>query len=115
MIRIENKKTYHGDGVYIGRPSLLGNPFKVGEDGEREEVIAKYRRWLWEQIKLKNEVYLELKRIAALAKQGDITLICWCAPKPCHADILRSAVMWMIQRNEPSRDIVENSGSRTSQ
>ncbi len=27
MIRIENKKYYRGGGVYIGRPSLLGNPF----------------------------------------------------------------------------------------
>ena len=40
MIRIENKKTYRGDGVYIGRPSLLGNPFRIGEHGTRAEVIA---------------------------------------------------------------------------
>lgn len=43
MIRIENRKTYRGDGVYIGRPSLLGNPFKLGEHGTREKVIACYR------------------------------------------------------------------------
>jgi Domain of unknown function (DUF4326) len=46
MIRIENKKYYSGDGVYIGRPSILGNPFKIGKDGTREEVGQKYRVWL---------------------------------------------------------------------
>jgi hypothetical protein len=50
MIRIENKKTYRGDGVYIGRPSLLGNPFKIGQHGTRREVIQRYRAWLWQQI-----------------------------------------------------------------
>lgn len=29
--------------VYIGRPSKWGNPFVIGRDGSREEVIEKYR------------------------------------------------------------------------
>ena len=56
MIRIENKKYYRGDGVYIGRPSLLGNPFKIGKDRTRQEVIRKYGIWLWEQIKRRGAV-----------------------------------------------------------
>jgi len=28
--------------VYIGRPSIFGNPFQIGKDGTREEVIGKY-------------------------------------------------------------------------
>jgi hypothetical protein len=32
--------------VYIGRPSKWGNPFVVGRDGNRLEVIKKYRLWL---------------------------------------------------------------------
>ena len=36
MITIENKKTYQGDGIYIGRPSLLGNPYAIGKDGTRQ-------------------------------------------------------------------------------
>jgi len=81
MIRIENKKTYRGKGIYVGREmpgipgSVLGNPFQIGRDGTREEVVEKYRRWLWEQIKLGNDVYVELKRIADLARRGDFS---WC-------------------------------------
>jgi Domain of unknown function (DUF4326) len=91
MIHIENKKTYRGDGIYVGRKmpglpdSVLGNPFRIGRDGTRAEVIAKYRRWLWAQIKLKKEAYVELRQIAELSRQGDVTLVCWCAPELCHA------------------------------
>ena len=74
MIRIENKKTYRGEGVYIGRPSRLGNPFKIGQHGTREEVIRRYRVWLWQQIQLRSKVYEELDRLAAIAKQGELVL-----------------------------------------
>jgi hypothetical protein len=99
MIRIENKKTYRGEGVYIGRPSLLGNPFKIGQHGTREEVIQRYKAWLWRQIQLRGEVYEELKRLAAIAKQGELVLICWCKEPgrsvACHGDVLESAVRWL--------------------
>ena len=49
MITIVNKKTFKGNGIYIGRPSVLGNPFKIGADGNRHEVIEKYRKYLNEQ------------------------------------------------------------------
>lgn len=35
--------------VYIGRPSKWGNPFSIGRDGSREEVIEKYREWIESQ------------------------------------------------------------------
>lgn len=38
-------------GEYVGRPSALGNPFLVGRDGTREDVIARYRKWLRAQWK----------------------------------------------------------------
>lgn len=62
MIRIENKKTWRDSGVYIGRPSLLGNPFHIGTHGTRAEVIAQYRVWLWQQIKEQTPVFQELQR-----------------------------------------------------
>jgi hypothetical protein len=103
MIRIENKKTYRGEGVYIGRPSPLGNPFKIGEHGSRHEVIAAYRIWLWRQIELRGDVYRELQRLADIAKQGDIVLICWCKEQGrdvgCHGDVIKSAVEWVNRQD----------------
>lgn len=99
MIRIENKKTYRGAGVYIGRPTLLGNPFKIGAHGTREEVIAQYRVWLWQQIKERGEVFQELQRLATKAQQGELVLLCWCKEAerdvPCHGDVLRAAIQWL--------------------
>jgi hypothetical protein len=64
--------------VYIGRPSKWGNPFVIGRDGSREEVIAKYDAWLLEQPEL----------VTALPQLAGKTLGCWCAPQACHGDVL---------------------------
>lgn len=99
MIRIENKKTYRGTGVYIGRPSVLGNPFHIGAHGTRDEVIAQYRVWLWQQIQAQTAVFQELQRLAIQAQHNDFVLLCWCKEGdrevPCHGDVVQSAIHWL--------------------
>lgn len=73
--------------VYIGRPGhsldgKWGNPFKMESEENRAEVLIKYTNWLVNEIK---ENYKFTWKIAKLA---DKTLVCFCAPKPCHGDIL---------------------------
>ena len=85
-------------GVYVGRPSALGNPFLVGRDGTREDVIARYRRWLRAQWRRGGAVRQELERLAAkYRRDGQLTLLCWCAPLPCHADVMREAVLALVK------------------
>lgn len=74
--------------VYIGRPSRWGNPFQIGPDGTREEVVEKYRIWLYKQIQ-QGEISLE--DLAGL--EGKI-LGCWCSPAACHGDVLVRASRW---------------------
>jgi hypothetical protein len=100
VIRIENKRTYRGAGVYIGRPSLLGNPYRASVYGRRKAIML-YRQWLWDRINERGKVCDELKRLANLAKQGDLTLICWCSPNPCHGDIIARAVEYLKDTVEP--------------
>ena len=64
--------------VYIGRPSKWGNPFKIGRDGTREQVIAQYRTWLLNQPNL----------VMALPELRGKRLGCWCKPAACHGDVL---------------------------
>ncbi|UJR07318.1 hypothetical protein I4U23_011605 [Adineta vaga] len=65
--------------VYIGRPSVWGNPFRIGRDGEKAERIAKYRAWIINQPELIARAKKELRgRVIA----------CWCKPEACHGDIL---------------------------
>jgi hypothetical protein len=70
--------------VYVGRPSPWGNPFSIGRDGDREEVIFKYLSWLHE-----NPVFVERARRDLAGRD----LVCWCAPEACHAEILRDLAL----------------------
>jgi len=65
--------------VYIGRPSVFGNPFKIGPDGDRDMVIERYRAWLLSQPDLVSRARREL---------AGKDLVCWCAPLACHGDVL---------------------------
>jgi hypothetical protein len=64
--------------VYCGRPSKWGNPFQIGCDGNRENVIEKYMDWFCTQQHLIDQIY-ELK---------GKDLVCWCYPQSCHCDFL---------------------------
>lgn len=64
--------------VFIGRPSLWGNPFKVGRDGNRQECLDKFRDYL------KDKPYL-IEAAKEMLK-GRV-LGCYCKPLPCHGDI----------------------------
>ena len=110
MIYVVNIKNYTtGIGlkeVYIGRTfggfkaSCLCNQFKIGRDGDRKKVIQKYRRWLYQEYKKKGEVWKELKRLLKISKTEDLFLLCWCAPLPCHGDIIKNCLLWMGKTKE---------------
>lgn len=88
-------KHHNKSGEYIGRGSPLGNPFVIGQHGTREQVIAKYRQWLQEQIDKKNPVVLdELNRLGnkAIDDKG-LALQCFCYPKPCHGEVIKEKLV----------------------
>lgn len=105
MISVMNRKVYKGDGIYIGRNmpglkgSVLGNPFKLGRDGNREEVIEKYLKWLRWQYVVGGAVKQELLRLVELSKVGDLVLICWCHPEACHGDVLKDVIQKLASRS----------------
>ena len=68
--------------VYIGRPSIWGNPFRIGPDGDRSAVIRKYSEWIAQPEQT------HLRRDLPLLKGK--TLVCFCKPAACHGDVLAS-------------------------
>lgn len=72
-----NQTTEQGD-VYVGRPTVWGNPYTMPEDGTRDEVITLYREWIAEHPEL----------VEQLRERRPRRLVCWCAPQACHADVL---------------------------
>ena len=73
------KDTIPSNAVYIGRGSPYGNPFVIGPDGDRDEVIQKYIDMLMKDVTLAEKAQTELK---------GKDLVCFCAPKACHGDVL---------------------------
>lgn len=75
---MENCRTGNHD-VHIGRPSKWGNPFRIGRDGTRQEVVRKYAEYLRGRRDLVADARVEL--------QGKV-LGCYCSPLLCHGDVL---------------------------
>ncbi len=102
--------------MYVGRPTPLGNPFTHIKDRKtkahflvdtREEAIESYRlqfgfllndnpvggtlRHYLQPIQDQFDKLLDIYR-----RNNMLVLVCWCAPKSCHADILKEMILEKI-------------------
>ena len=75
--------------VYVGRGTPLGNPYTVDKYGV-ERCMTLYRKWLWDKIEQNDPKVLEA--LAGITPEHG--LVCSCAPKPCHADVIIVAWQW---------------------
>lgn len=71
--------------VYIGRGSPYGNPFIIGKDGDRDEVIRKFTEH-------------QLPKLDLTPLHG-CSLICFCAPLPCHGNPILEKIMRDLKEN----------------
>lgn len=68
--------------VYIGRGGPFGNPYVIGQDGDRDEVIRKFRDYFHQRLKMDRDFR---KKVEALKGK---TLGCHCAPLNCHGTVI---------------------------
>jgi len=106
----------------VNRTTSLGNPFFMKREADRESVIKGYKYYLWlvtqysmspgeASAKVRNEFSLSfssswanptreefigaLDRLYSSYMSGkDLYLGCHCAPKACHADVIKSYLEW---------------------
>jgi hypothetical protein len=71
---------------FPAQSSPFANPYKIGRDGSRAEVIEKYRVYITEKIKQDAALYNQLRHMKGK------NLGCWCHPEPCHGDVLLSII-----------------------
>jgi len=123
QITVLNLKTTK-QGIRCDRGSTLGNPFLLGNELERRRVIEGYRRYLWQVVHVwdepleaaksvgtqlgliiasswrqptREQVVLALQKIEVQIEQGKhVTLLCWCAPSPCHCDVIANYLRWWL-------------------
>ena len=108
MIEVKNKRTFTSGGVYIGRPTILGNPFSHIAKGtlakyvvaSREQSVESYRAYAKEQYKTNPEFKAKINELAKqYAETSKLELVCWCAPLPCHGDVLARVIEFIAKRD----------------
>jgi hypothetical protein len=77
LVNVDKNESYD---IYIGRGSDWGNPYAIGIDGDREEVIRKYQYDF-------ERGFLKSSKEQLLKLRGK-TLGCHCKPAACHGDVL---------------------------
>lgn len=75
--------------VNVMRGTPFGNPFVIGRDGGRAEVVRRYRIWLWSRLRSDPDF---AGMVRALYGRD---LCCCCAPAACHGDVLARAAAWL--------------------
>lgn len=90
--------------VYIGRcnaklgleESPLHNPFRIGGDGDRDRVVARYADYLRDRLGGEVgglDIRAEIDRLREMARSGGVDLVCYCAPRACHGDVIRDIIL----------------------
>lgn len=101
MITVVNKYKHipTENDIYIGRGSILGNPFTSIKNrttkakyicDSREESVNSFDQYLARKIAEKDEVICnELNKIY---KMKEVNLVCFCKPKSCHGDVIKDVI-----------------------
>lgn len=98
-IRVVNKKNLNkkdaGLKVNIGRPSPLGNPYRVSEKRSREQAVKLFNEYAHKRIEAG-----DIKIIRALdflynklLEVKILVLVCYCKPEPCHGDVIKELLL----------------------
>lgn len=67
--------------VCIMRSSILGNPFVIGRDGTREEVVEKFKKYFV------HCMLTDSNFRAAVENLRGKKIGCCCSPAACHGDV----------------------------
>jgi len=96
--------------VLIDRTTIFGNPWTHKERtkaqfvvASRKEAISNYRKWLTGE-DFQDVLPEQRQRILeALPRLRGLALGCWCAPLPCHGEVL----IELIEGKEPENPILD--------
>lgn len=110
-------------GIRCDRTSILGNPFLMSTEENRDVAVKAYREYLylvactWEDPECaakeiaekyglniapawrKSENHDFLAELSRIENMSSATLLCWCSPKVCHCDVLVSYLNWSTGQN----------------
>jgi hypothetical protein len=87
------------------RNPILGNPHEMANQSlaERKRVISEFRKDVDFSRRNGGKLWREIEKLADRVQKGEkLGLQCWCSPKACHADVIKSAIQYILkQRRHP--------------
>lgn len=96
MIRIINLRNYtlkpNEVLIKVDRSTVVGNPFPMHNETQRNEVCDKYAEYFAQQMPINKAFHAYIGNIYRTAKKQDVALGCWCAPKRCHAETIKTFI-----------------------
>ena len=107
MIKVVNAHNYRKEeevtAIYIGRHKMpacchfaipaLANWNSMRGESTRNTVIEEYRQAFRKDWKADGPMKEGYKQLEEIAKTTNIALVCWCAPKACHGDLLKEGLL----------------------
>ena len=93
---LNSRDTYSvnaSDIVYIGRPSIYGNPFSHLNDSKciikvssRPEAVRSFIKWITNEVHYPELDQIHKPTLDEIRKLKGKFLKCWCAPLLCHGE-----------------------------
>lgn len=88
--------------LYIGRPSLFGNPFPIDGEHTRDAVLAMYEEYITKQLREEEALRRLAKSVVSELRYGmNVNLVCFCKPEPCHGDFLAALLNGLAEKAGP--------------
>ena len=97
IMNMRNTKPSEPYDVRIDRYSVVGNPFYLTTESQRDHVCDKYQDHFDEEMEENNNGKFARgirKILEVYLKYGKIRLFCWCDPKRCHGWTIKN---WLIE------------------
>jgi len=85
----------------ICRGTIFGNPYEIGIDGTRKEVIERYKVWF--NFMLRDQIFKD-----AVMKLKGKRLGCYCSPLKCHGDVICNYLNSVVDLNPNLSIFVDN-------
>ncbi len=78
--------------IYCGRGSVLGNPFYMNGEDQRENVCDKYHEYFHQKVKEEDLSFLKSLRMIwdVGVATSHVNLGCFCAPRRCHCETIKA-------------------------
>lgn len=90
ICNLRKEKPTHPYDIRVDRQSVLGNPFYMRDESERDKVCDEYEEYFYRRLK---DCATMQRVIDCYKEYGKLRLFCWCSPKRCHAETIKDYIL----------------------